>query len=169
MENLTAKEIMNKEVLTVHSELSIQGLADFLFQNAISGAPVISDDDKLIGAVSVTDILRHETVPEKGVQFNHRHDYYVHTTDDRFSHQDLDALHFTDDPPTTVADIMNSRILAVGENDTVQQVADTMLKNRVHRVFVTRHDKLVGIISTADMLKVIRDIQRPNEETFHTT
>jgi len=158
MENLTAKDVMNKEVLAVNSELSIQGLADFLFQNAISGAPVISDDGKLIGAVSVTDILRHETVPEKGVQFNYHHDYYVHTTDDRFSHQDLNALHFTDDAPTTVTDIMNSRILVVGEDDTVRQVADTMIKNRVHRVFVTRHDKLIGIISTADMLKVIRDI-----------
>ncbi|MCG6879285.1 MAG: CBS domain-containing protein [Deltaproteobacteria bacterium] len=158
MENLTAKEIMNPEVLTVNTELSIQGLADFFFQNAISGAPVISDDGKLIGAVSITDILRHETVPEKGVQFNHHHDFYVHTTDDRFSHQDLDALHFTDEVPVTVGDIMTSRILVVGENDMVQQVADIMIKNRIHRVFVTRDERPIGIISTADMLKVIRDM-----------
>ncbi|EFK06074.1 CBS domain protein [delta proteobacterium NaphS2] len=158
MENLTAKDIMNKDVLAVNSELSIQGLADFLFQNAISGAPVISNDGKLIGAVSITDILRRETVPEKGVQFNPRRDYYVHTTDDRFSHQDIDALHFTDEAPATVGDIMTSRMLVVGENDTVQQVADTMIRNRIHRVFVTRDEKPIGIISTADMLKVIRDM-----------
>ena len=158
MKNLTAKDIMNPEVLTVNTDLSIQGLADFLFQNAISGAPVISDDGKLIGAVSVTDILRHETVLEKGVQFNQRHDYYVHTTEDLFSHQDLDALHFTDDAPATVGDIMTSRILVVEENDAVQKVADTMIKNRIHRVFVTRGDKPIGVISTADMLRVIRDM-----------
>ena len=158
MENLTAKDIMNKDVLAVNSELSIQGLADFLFQNAISGAPVISNDGKLIGAVSITDILRRETVPEKGVQFNPRRDYYVHTTDDRFSHQDIDALHFTDEAPATVSDIMTSRMLVVGEDDTVQQVADTMIRNRIHRVFVTRDEKPIGIISTADMLRVIRDM-----------
>ncbi len=156
MENLTAKEIMNTEVLSVNTHMSIQGLADFLFQNAISGAPVISDDGKLIGAVSVTDILCHEAVPEKGVQFNQRHDYYVHTTNDRFSHQDLGAFHVTDEAPTTVNDIMTPRILVVGENDTVQQVADIMIKNRIHRVFVTRDEKPIGIISTADMLKIIR-------------
>ncbi len=158
MENLRAKDIMNPDVLTVSANLSTQGLADFLFQNAISGAPVISHDGKLIGAVSVTDILRHETVLEKGVQFNQRHDYYVHTAEDRFSHQDLDALHFTDEAPLTVGDIMTSRILVVKEDDTVQQVADIMIKNRIHRVFVTRGDKPIGIISTADMLAVIRDM-----------
>jgi len=158
MENLTAKDIMNPEVLTVNSDLSIQGLADFLFQNAISGAPVISEDGKMIGAVSVTDILRHETVPEKGVQFNNHNDHYVHTTTGRFSHQDLDALHFTDGAPATVSDIMTSRILVVEENDTAQRVADTMIKNRIHRVFVTRNERPIGIISTADMLKIIRDM-----------
>ena len=161
MEKLTAKDIMNPDVLTVNTELSLQGLADFFFQNAISGAPVISDDGKLIGAVSITDILRRETVPEKGVQYSPYSsypDYYVQTTDDRFSHQDLDALHFTDEASATVGDIMTSRILVVEENDTVQQVAAIMIKNRIHRVFVTRDERPIGIISTADMLKVIRDM-----------
>jgi CBS domain-containing protein len=46
MENLTAKDIMNRDVLTVNEDLSIQGLAEFLFLNSISGAPVISRDGK---------------------------------------------------------------------------------------------------------------------------
>ena len=37
-------------------------------------------------------------------------------------------------------------------------VADTMLKGRIHRVFVTRDRKLVGIVTALDMLQVIRDI-----------
>jgi signal-transduction protein with cAMP-binding, CBS, and nucleotidyltransferase domain len=40
----------------------------------------------------------------------------------------------------------------------VQQVADMMIKNRIHRVFVTRQEKVVGIISTPDILKIIRDM-----------
>lgn len=158
MEKLTAKDIMSREVLSVNAELSLQGLAEFLFHNSISGAPVTSKDGKLIGAVSVTDIIRHETVPEKGPQFNSRHDYYVLTAENRFSHQDLDALHFTTEAPVTVQDIMTPRILEVGEQDTVQQVAKTMIKNRIHRVFVTHEEKPIGIISTVDMLRIIRDM-----------
>jgi signal-transduction protein with cAMP-binding, CBS, and nucleotidyltransferase domain len=37
-------------------------------------------------------------------------------------------------------------------------VAETMIKNRIHRVFVTREEKPIGIISTVDMMKVIRDM-----------
>lgn len=158
MEKLTAKDIMNKEVLTVSADLSIQGLAEFLFQNAISGAPVTGDDGKLIGAVSVTDILCHEAVPEKGIEFNTRRDFYVHTSGARFSHQDLDSLHFTDEASAVVKDIMTPRILVVSENDTIQKIADIMIRNRVHRVFVTRDDKPIGIISTADLLRIIRDM-----------
>jgi CBS domain-containing protein len=158
MEKLTAKGIMNREVLTVNPELSLQGLAEFLIQNSISGAPVVSKDGKLIGVVSVTDIIRHETILEKGTQFNNGHDFYFHAVGNRFSHQDLDSLHLGDESLVTVKDIMTSTILEVGEKDTVQQVADTMVKNRIHRVFVTREKEPIGIISTADMLKIIRDL-----------
>jgi CBS domain-containing protein len=158
MGKLTAKDIMNREVLTVNSELSLQGLAEFLLQNSISGAPVTSRNGKLIGVVSITDIIRHETLLEKGLQSNGRHDFYFHTVQDRFSHQDLDSLHLGDESLVTVQDIMTSTILEVGEEDTAQQVADTMIKNRIHRVVVTREKKPIGIISTADMLKVIRDM-----------
>jgi len=157
MEKLTAKDIMNREVLTVNTELSLQGLAEFLIQNSISGAPVISRNGKLTGVVSITDIIRYETLLEKGLQSNGRHDFYFHTVQDRFSHQDLDSLHLGDESLVTVQDIMTSTILEVGEEDTAQQVADTMIKNRIHRVLVTREKEPIGIISTTDMLKVIRD------------
>jgi len=158
MEKLTAKNIMNREVLTVTAELSLQGLTEFLLQNSISGAPVTSENGELVGVVSITDIIRHETLLEKGLQFNNRHDFYLHTVEDRFSHQDLSSLHLGDESLVTVQDIMTPTILEVVENDTVQQVADTMVKNRIHRVFVTREKKPIGIISTSDMLKVIRDM-----------
>lgn len=158
MEKLTAKDIMNREVLTVNADLSLQGLAEFLLHKSISGAPVISGNGKLIGVVSITDIIRHETLLEKGLQFNSRHDFYFHTVENRFSYQDLDSLHLGDQSLVTVKDIMTPTIMEVREKDTVQQIADTMINNRIHRVVVTREKKPIGIISTADMLKVIRDI-----------
>ena len=158
MENLTAKDIMNREILTVNAELSLQGLAEFLFQNSISGAPVTSMDGKLIGVVSITDIIRQETPFEKGLPPDNRHDFYLHTVQEQFSHQDLDSLHLGDESLVMVQDIMTPAILEVRENDTVQKVADAMLKNRIHRVLVTREKEPIGIISTTDMLKVIRGL-----------
>jgi CBS domain-containing protein len=53
---------------------------------------------------------------------------------------------------------MTPMIFQVTEDTPVQQVADMMIKNRIHRVFVTREEKVVGIISTPDILKIIRDM-----------
>ena len=158
MKNLTAQKIMNENVLTVSADLSLQGLAEFLLENSISGAPVTDTQGTLIGVVSITDIIRHETLLEKVLQKENHHNYYVHTMDNRFSQQDIDSLHLDNEPLMTVGEIMTPKILEVAESDTVQQVADTMIRYRVHRVFVTRQKKPVGIISTADMLKVIRDM-----------
>jgi len=57
-----------------------------------------------------------------------------------------------------VRDIMTPMIFSVSENTSVQEVADVMLKRRIHRVFVTRDGKLAGIVTALDMLKVIRDL-----------
>jgi len=53
---------------------------------------------------------------------------------------------------------MTPTIFKVNEDTTVQEVADTLIRKRIHRVFVTREEKVVGVISTVDMLKIIRDM-----------
>ena len=58
----------------------------------------------------------------------------------------------------TVRDIMTPVIYKVSEDTLVPEVADTMIKNRIHRVFVTHEEQLVGIIATPEMLQVVRDL-----------
>ncbi|MCK4543475.1 MAG: CBS domain-containing protein [Spirochaetales bacterium] len=63
MKGLTAKDVMNQNVLAVGTDWSVDYLTDFLVENGISGAPVTSEDGKLIGVVSPTDIVRHRNLP----------------------------------------------------------------------------------------------------------
>ncbi len=63
MVSLLAKDIMNPDVLSVGPDWSIGQLGDFLCANAISGAPVISEDNKLLGVVSMTDLVRQASMP----------------------------------------------------------------------------------------------------------
>jgi CBS domain-containing protein len=53
---------------------------------------------------------------------------------------------------------MTPMIFKVEENTSVQVVAETMLRGRIHRVFVTRGSTLTGIVTTLDMLQVIRNL-----------
>jgi CBS domain-containing protein len=57
-----------------------------------------------------------------------------------------------------VREIMTPMIFKVSEEDSIQEVADIMLKGRIHRVFVTRGTLLTGIVTALDMLQVIRNL-----------
>jgi len=158
MIRLTARDIMNEEVLAVSSSWSIDRLVGFLVENAISGAPVISEEGNLVGVVSLTDILRQSSLSAKESQRDDLHDYYTRATEcghtaDEFSQLPIDA-----ETPITVRAIMTPVVFDVKEDTTVQQVAAVMLRGGVHRVLVTRGGRPVGIITTLDMLKLIRDL-----------
>ncbi len=156
MKNLTAKHVMNPDVLVAESNWSVNHLAEFFMENCISGAPVQSNAGILIGVVSLTDIVNHEIQTAGGWQGPH--DYYLHVLERQYVNRENVAFQIEAEPDVMVRDIMTPTIFQVSENTTVQRVADVMIKNHIHRVFVTNKDKIVGIISTPDMLKTIRDM-----------
>ena len=157
MKKLTAKDVMNKDVLSVGMDWSVEYLTDFLVENGISGAPVTSEDGKLVGVVSLTDIVRHNSLPGKESQLNSPYDYYRHGLEHQYAKEDIRSLSIGTEPLDTVRDIMTPMIFDVNEDTKVKQVADTMIRGRIHRVFVTREQKLAGVITTVDMLEVIRN------------
>ena len=158
MRKLNAKDIMTKDILMVQEDWSIQRLVGFFTENSVSGAPVISQDDKLVGVVSLTDIIRNNVLSEKDPQSYEPHEYYIHALERQYARGEITSLQIKTEPTITVYDIMTPTVFKVNEEATVQRVADTLLKNRIHRVFVTHNDKVVGVISTVDMLKIIRNM-----------
>ena len=158
MRKLRAKHIMTKSILKAREDWSIRRLAEFFAENSISGAPVISIDGKLVGVVSLTDIILQNTLSEREIPSYEPHEYYLHTLEDRYTKEDIASLQIKSEPVFTTHDIMTPTIFKVNEDTTVQEVADTLIRNRIHRVFVTREEKVVGVISTVDMLKIIRDM-----------
>jgi CBS domain-containing protein len=86
------------------------------------------------------------------------HDVYLYELERHMSREEIKVFHTQYESPVQVRDIMTPMIFRVGEDVSVQEVAETMLKGGIHRVFVTRGNKLVGIVTTLDMLKIIRDM-----------
>jgi len=155
---ITVSEVMQREVLAAEADWSLEQLADFLVDNGISGAPVTAADDQLVGVVSLTDIVRQNRSQEHGADREDAHDVYLFDLDRRMGREELREMHIQFESPVQVRDIMTPMIFSVTEDTGVQEVADTMLRGQIHRVFVTRDDKLSGIVTALDMLKVIRDI-----------
>jgi CBS domain-containing protein len=158
MISLLAKDIMNRDVLSVGKDWSIEQLANYLIENGISGAPVTSEEGKLLGVVSMTDIVRYRSMPITDASKNDPHEYYIYTPEYHYSPTEIESFRIDAQSLVTVQDIMTPMTFNVSEDTTLQNVADAMLRGRIHRVFVTCDGVLVGIITTMDILAAIRDI-----------
>lgn len=157
MNTLTAKDIMNTEILLAQADWSLDRLAEFFIDNYISGAPVISRDEELIGVVSLTDIVRYASFHTQETQQDDVHDYYLRGLENRYALEDIAALGLKPESMVAVRDIMTPLIFDVQEDTPVKTIADAMIRGHIHRLFVTRGKQLVGIITALDMLRMIRD------------
>ncbi len=155
LDDITAAEVMNVEVLTIRYDWPVSYLAEFLTEHSISGGPVVTDEGKLLGVVSVTDIVRHDSFPERRPPKEIAPIYYHHALEDHYSHEDLSSFRFASNDQTTVKDIMTPMLFAVPEDAKMREVAKTMITGRIHRVLVTRGDELVGIISALDVIRLL--------------
>lgn len=154
MRLITAADLMNPRVLTVGADLTVRELANVLVENEISGAPVEDRSGKLVGVVSLTDIAAALAEDEEEAE-SERGDFFLSEwEDDGMSREEIEELGL-DEAELTVADIMTPEVFTVREDTPVPEIAEAMIQNHVHRILVTREDRVVGIISTSDLLGLL--------------
>ena len=139
--------------------MPVEELAEFLIEHGISGAPVTGRDDELIGVVSLTDIARHDGFPTTRGR-GHEHLQHVELRVDDLDEEDMEGMRLASRSGVTARDIMTPAVFGVIEKMPIQDVADYMIRGRIHRQFVTRDKLVVGVITAMDLLRVVRDLPR---------
>ncbi len=59
---MNAQDIMTRDVTTVRPDTSVRDIAALMVEKHISGVPVLSDDGKVVGMVSQSDLLHRAEV-----------------------------------------------------------------------------------------------------------
>lgn len=155
MRLITAADLMNPRVLTVREDLTVRELANVLVENDISGAPVEDRSGKLVGVVSLTDIAAALADDGEDEEEGERADFFLSEWEgERTSREEMEELGL-DEAELTVAQIMTPEVFTVREDTPVSEIAEAMIQNHVHRIIVTREDRVVGIISTSDLLGLL--------------
>jgi CBS domain-containing protein len=140
---MRAKDIMRKKIVAVDSRLTLQELAEVLRVNGITGAPVVDDRGVVLGVVSQTDLVRSRPKPSVGIPLYHREPDGLTASL---------GVQFDEFEETRVEEIMTRGAISFDEETTVEGLADAMLERHIHRVLITRGERLVGIVSTMDLL-----------------
>jgi len=156
MRELVAKDVMNTELIKVRDDMTVAELAQFLVENEVSGVPVEDVEGRLVGVVSLSDVARSLTGRDEAVMTHTDTDYYLQSWQERFNAEDIAGLRIAESEET-VGEIMTPSILAVDEELPVGKIAEKMIDARIHRLLVTRGKKVVGIVSTTDLLGLLVD------------
>ena len=147
MRPIVASDLMNPDVVTVSTDLSVQALARFLTANQITGAPVVDHDGALAGVVSLVDLA--EATSNASAEWGQ-----FLRTEPPMSALEIDPTDLGEQ--LTVADILTPCVFSVGEDALVSEVASIMMRHHLHRILVLNPDEdVVGIISTSDLLGLL--------------
>jgi CBS domain-containing protein len=153
MGNATAKEVMQTEIETVPDVMPVRDLAAFLVDREISGAPVTDREGRLIGVVSLTDIVESDA-ETGGAMEAAISPFFATGWERRLNLEDFKEVPI-ENRDLVVRDIMTPTTYTVPEDTPVAKIARTMITGRVHRLLVTRNERVVGIVTSLDLLKFL--------------
>ncbi|HEX6810388.1 MAG TPA: CBS domain-containing protein [Planctomycetota bacterium] len=158
---MLARDVMQTDVLVLRADDSIHDAAEQLEEIGATGAPVVDGSGRLVGVLTTTDIARSEHVDDEGVS----------TRPMAASGPDLtstaDAADFDEELSPTeafgeqlvgrarIGDWMTPSVTTVAPQATLGHVCRLMVDDGIHRVFVIDDKRLVGVVSTRDVVGLL--------------
>jgi predicted transcriptional regulator len=146
---LTARDIMNPEVVAVPQDMDLRDLAKLFLKEGFTGAPVVDAAGELVGVISQTDLVYYNLT--RGDQLVDESQFY-HQARVEGAHLPR-GFQIADFNTGRVADIMTPVVHSVTERAGLETIAKLMTRNHIHRVIVRRGRKAVGILSALDVLR----------------
>jgi CBS domain-containing protein len=149
---LTAKDVMEKRIITLSRTAPLSEAERVLTENRISGMPVTDVAGRAIGVISYRDLLDHYAENPEARPARARAFYRLST--EQLLDEDFESFEVPEESEDTVEDVMTPEVIHVPTDATLPQVCRTMAKHSVHRVLVTdpKSQKVVGIICSMGLI-----------------
>jgi len=146
---MKVKDIMTSPVLSVESESPISQAIQLMLEKRISGLPVLDGQGRLVGIVTEGDFLRRT---ETGTQRRRSRWLEFLIGPGRLADE------YTRSHGRKVIDVMTPDPVTINEQTSLEQVVQIMEKHRIKRLPVLREQKLVGIVSRANLLHALAGV-----------
>ena len=143
---LRAKDVMTADVITVTSDDTIRSVAEILVTHGVSGVPVL-DYDVLVGIVTEGDLLHRAEIGTAARPAS----WWSRL----FKDKAVLAAEYSREHSTRVVDVMTKNVVTVEESTPIADIADLLTQRRIRRVPVIRGRKVVGIVSSANIVRAL--------------
>lgn len=151
---LRARDIMQAHVVTVNPGLPLADFEQLLEREGVSGLPVV-DNAGLCGVVSRTDLIRTLADAEGSAAATLA--YYQEVGGAAPNPTSAGRMASDQIATKVVRDIMTTELVAVSGDRPVRDVAQMMVNRGVHRLLVTEGRRLLGLVTTLDLVRAIAD------------
>ena len=146
MEELLAKDIMTKRVITISKDATLAELAKLLIKNKISCVPIVDEKEELVGIVTEADLI----IKESNLPFPLSFSFAFLKSYESYTKSTKEYL------DTRVEEVMSTNVKAAREDTSISKVVNIMINSNVNRLPILNNDgKLSGIITRADIIKSI--------------
>ena len=147
---MKVRDIMTKEVMTVKADTSVNDIAKLMGQHDISGVPVVDDQNQVIGIITELDLI----IRNGRLELPH----FIQIMDlgriplEWPSHAQERMRHMLG---TQASDVMTSKVTTIGPDAEIEDLAELMTKRRINPVPVVENNRLIGIISRANLIDMM--------------
>jgi CBS domain-containing protein len=153
---MDAADVMTRHVVSINPDASVADAAQMMLSNRISGLPVIEDQSNLIGIVTEGDLLRRA---ETGTL--RRRSRWLEFL---IGPGQL-ASEYVQSHSRKVRDVMTADPEVIGENTPIENIVLIMEQKSIKRLPVVEGNKLVGIVSRANLIQALATLSREFKDT----
>jgi CBS domain-containing protein len=149
MAELTARDIMTPDPITVGPEMTVTDAAQLMTEKRVGALPVVKGG-KMVGLVTESDLIMQDAKLHFPTYLSLLGGYILWPgSTERFESSLRKAV------GATVADVMTPEPVTVTPDALLGDVATLLVEREVSRVPVVEGDAIVGIISKHDIVRSI--------------
>ena len=146
---LKARDIMNKNVITVTGDTSVDALGRLFMEKNISGAPVLDEENNIFGIVTENDLINQNKrlhIPTMIRLF----DAFIPLGGSGGVEEEIRRM-----SASKVSEICSRDVVTVSPEATLQDIATIMSEKNIHLLPVVSSGRIEGIIAKIDVIKGI--------------
>jgi CBS domain-containing protein len=146
---MIARDVMTRNVVSVTPDTPVRKIASLLVKHGIGAVPVIDSSGAPIGIVSESDLIR----PDRAAREAWRQSWLeILAEGEPIAPELLAWLHSQNHSARAV---MSAPVITASEETSLREIAEILTTRRIKRVPVVRDNRIVGIISCADLVRAL--------------
>ena len=143
------RDVMTSEVVFVSPDAPVSRIARLMQEKAISGIPVVDEERHVVGMVTDLDLIVRNTRLEPPAFFQILDGRIPLETPGHYQKRIQHML------GTHARDVMTEGIVSIGPEQEIEALAALMVKRGANPVPVVEAGVLVGVVSRADVIRLM--------------